>query len=175
MRDEDTYCRCPRGTPDCSGGSPQSWWCSQCLSWWGGHWRCRTAASSARPPSVSACHTGNRKQWSLKTEYMKCVMSIRMLLFVQNVFLRKFVVCIVKKKGLIEVSIWLDFNDFFMIMVVYLPKHGVKVCSVELIRHPRSREFGTKQGDEFFKGDLAVTWGKRNAALVSLCSSCVGL
>lgn len=40
-----TYCQCPRGTPGCSGGSPQSWWCSQCLSWWDGHGKCRRGVS----------------------------------------------------------------------------------------------------------------------------------
>ena len=73
-----TYCRCPRGTLDCSGGSPQSWWCSQCLSWWGGHGKYRKAASSARPQSVSACHTGQdtkhqeMSDWQRKTLPTPC-------------------------------------------------------------------------------------------------------
>lgn len=51
------YCRCPRDTRGCSGGSPPSWWCSRCLSWSGGRGKYRRATSSAHPPSVSACRT----------------------------------------------------------------------------------------------------------------------
>ena len=70
------YCQCPRGTLGCSGGSPQSWWCSRCPSWWGGPGRCRREVSSARPQSVSACRTGRRKTGLINTGDKKTTTSV---------------------------------------------------------------------------------------------------
>lgn len=38
----------------------------------------------------------------------------------------------------------------------YLPKHGIKIRSVELVRHPSAGEFGPEQRDELLEADLAV-------------------
>lgn len=39
----------------------------------------------------------------------------------------------------------------------HLPEHRVKIGSIELVRHPSSREFGPQESNEFLKIHLAVT------------------
>jgi len=39
----------------------------------------------------------------------------------------------------------------------HLPEHRVKIGSVELVRHPGSREFGPQESNKFLKIHLAVS------------------